>query len=855
MPLAQLLVQSLRDLFRQARHPSIRLLFISLVMAVVSITTIMLVSDMLKRSLTNSATQFIAGDRQLVSPRVLDAQWLAYADQLGLQRAKSIEFSSMLYANDQFQLVSVKAVDQKYPLKGDLLVEVAPGKRVSLNKGPESEHVWMHKRLFSLFQISAGDLVSLGEMDFVVNHELAQEPDAGFQLAALAPRVLMRSDDVEKTGVIQPGSRVTWRYYFAGSDASIELYEKWLLPKLDPSQKWQGVKEGRPAIQDALEKTETYLLLGGSLAVLLACIAVAMASRQFALGQIDSVAIMKTLGVRSANIIAHYAIQVLFLGILASFIGLVFGGAIAYILQSVLSALMPELEWPIWSMQSAKVLSLALGTVFVSLIGFALPQFIQLRKISPMRVLRQEKMNAMAWSWQSALIAILAIFTLLYGYSQNLILVAGLLFSVLALFVVLIFCAWLLYQLFGRKIIPYLKVGSVFRQAILNLLRRPWHTLVQLGVFSMTLLLFCIIFIARGSLVDNWQGQLPENAPNHFLLNVSPVDLSNLEEALQAKNIETNELYPMVRGRLSHINNLPVKVAVTKDVAALNRELNLTWSNRLPEDNKIIEGAWWKPKTANVNLIKDKTWVDDSIVSSSKDLKVSVEEKLAGKLGLSLGDRLQFSIGGEDLIAAVSSIRSVQWDSMRPNFYMMFDEGNLARFPSTYITSFYIPKEQKHLLNDLGKEFPTVSILELDQLVDKLRGIVYQVSQMVEMILVFTVIAALLVISALIHASMNERTREAALMRTLGVKARYISLVQSIEFGLMGWVAAWLGLMCAEIVMWGIQLKLFDFVYTPHYRLWFYLPMISMAVIGTVSYLHIRHVPRTSPMVILRRYF
>jgi len=850
----QLIVQSLRDLSRQVHSSSIRLLFISLVMAVLSITTIMLVSDMLKRSLTNSATQFIAGDRQLVSPRALNTEWLEQAEQLGLQHAKSLEFSSMLYANEKFQLVSVKAVDQKYPLKGELLIEDKMGARVSAKKGPQASRVWMHKRLFSLFGVSEGDTVSIGDMDFVVSHELAQEPDAGFQLAALAPRVLMRSGDVDKTGVIQPGSRVTWRYYFVGSEALIESYEAWLLPRLDPSQKWQGVKEGRPAIQDALDKTETYLLLGGSLAVLLACLAVAMASRQFALSQIDNVAIMKTLGVKSSKIIAHFIIQLLFLGTVASFIGLAFGAAIAFVLQDLLSAIMPELQWPIWSMQSARVLLIALGTVFISLLGFALPQFIQLRKVSPMRVLRQEKMNAIAWSWQASAIAIAAIFILLYGYSQNLTLVVGLLLSVLVLFLTLIFCSWLFYQLLGQQIIKCLMVGSVLRQSILNLIRRPWHTLIQLGVFSMTLLLFCIIFIARESLVDNWQGQLPENTPNHFLINVSPSDISALEQSLEASNIVTNGLYPMVRGRLSHINDVPVKVAVTKDVAALNRELNLTWSKSLPKDNLITEGVWWEEKTKHKSRSINKPALVDKVIKEARLVNVSVEEKLAGKLGLSLGDYLRFSIGGEALNAQVGSIRSVQWDSMRPNFYMMFDEGSLEGFPSTYITSFYVTKDQKSILNELGQQFPTVSILELDQLVDKLRSIIYQVSQMIEMILVFIILAALLVISALINTTMGERAREAALMRTLGVKARFISLVQFVEFGLMGWIAAWLGLICAEAIMWGLQIRLFDFAYQPHYVLWIYLPIISTVMIGYVSYLHIRHVPRTSPMEILRTY-
>jgi len=840
----KLVAQSLRDLLRQTHNSSIRLLFISLIMAVLSVTTITLVSDMLKRSLTNSATNFIAGDRQLVSPREIESTWLEYANKAGLNYAKSLEFSSMLYANDEFQLVSVKAVDQKYPLKGELLVGLPDGVRISVNKGPKNENVWMQKRLFSLFNISQGDTVSIGDMDFTVTHELAQEPDAGFKLAELAPRVLMGFDEVKKTGVIQPGSRLTWRYYFTGSESEISSFEEWLIPKLNASQKWQGIKEGRPAIEDALEKTETYLLLGGSLAVLLACIAVAMSSRQFALGQIDSVAIMKTLGVKGSRVIVYFTFQLLFLGLFASLIGVILGGGLAFILQDILSALIPELKWPVWSMKSVRVLLLATGTVFVSLFGFALPQFFQLRKVSPMRVLRQEKMNALAWSWRASLASILAIFVLLYGYSQDLTLVAGLLLSVVGLLAVLMLFSWMIYQLLGRNVSERFKAGSVLRQSLSNLLRRPLHILIQLSVFSLTLLLFCLIFIARESLVDNWQSQLPEHTPNHFLINIAPDDLGDLKLVLEEKELITSGLYPMVRGRLSHINDVPVKVAVTKDVAALNRELNLTWSNELPDDNQIKAGEWWQERA-------------DPAAYSGTDLgyaNVSVEEQLAGKLGLELEDVLHFSIGGEILKAKVSSIRSVQWDSMRPNFYMMFEEESLNRFPSTYITSFYADKSQKQVLNELGRQFPTVSILELDQLVEKLRSIIQQVSQMIEVILVFIVLAALLVISALISSTMTERTREAALMRTLGVKARFITAVQFLEFGLLSWVAAWLALLCAEAVMWIIQYELFDFPFTPHYSLWLYLPLISTVLIGFVSYLQIRKVPQTSPMEILRMY-
>ena len=836
MKWSQLFKHNARSLFRQRQLSSIRLLFLSLIMAVMTVTVISLVSAMLKQSLTTSSTQFMAGDRQLVSPRKIDFAWLKHAERSGLKWSRSVEFSSMMFAKDKLQLIAVKAVDERYPLKGGLLVSDQSGNRIKADAGPVPESVWLQKRLFSLFDISRGEQVFIGDKAFTVSKELVQEPDAGFQLADLAPRVMIDFNEIEAMGVIQPGSRLTWRYYFAGSAVNIEAYEAWIKPQLAPSQHWQGVKEGRPAIADALDKTETYLLLGGSLAVLLACVAVAMSSRQFALAQIDNVAIMKSLGVTGNTVVQHFVIQLALLGLVASLIGLASGVGLANGIQRLLSSVIPELQAPAWSRDSARILILATGTALISLFGFALPQFLQLRNVSPMRVLRQEKLKALAWSWKATLFSVLAVFILLYAYGQNTTLVLSLMLAVVTVMLVLLFICWVFYLLIGRSLPEGMSAGSAVRQAINSLVRRRWHSLIQLNVFSLSLMLFSLIFLARETLIRDWQNQLPDDAPNHFLINVAVDQLERLQAELAALQISTTGLYPMVRGRLSHINSVPVKVAVTKDVAALNRELNLTWAERLPEDNKIEQGHWW-PQSEH-----------------SGGSGVSVESLLAAKLGLELGDQLTFTIGGESLETRVTSIRSVQWDSMRPNFYMMFEPNRLAGMPTTYITSFYLPESEKSVLNKLGRLFPTITILELDQLIGKIRTIVAQVSRMIEMILVFIFLASMLVISALISTTMGERSKEAALMRTLGAKRNLIARSQFIEFFVLGWLAAWVAVLCSELVMWLVQRELFDAPFKLHYGLWLVMPLISAALIGLVSYLQIRHVPRTSPMVILRAY-
>lgn len=821
-----------RALWRDRHQFSLRLLLLALILAVMSVTAIVVVSAQLNTAMQLSATRFIGADRQLQSPREIPDAWLARATSENLTVARALEFSSMLSGAGRFQLVAVKAVDDAYPLKGELIASDAQAQRVSLSSGPDKGRIWLQQRLYSLLDIDLNEAVTVGALALQAERVLEQEPDVGFQLGGLSPRVLMHIDDVAATGVVQPGSRLTWRYYFNGSASDLAAYENWLQPQLEKTQEWLGISEGRPAIARALSKTERYLLLGASLAVLLACLAIAMAARQYALEQADAIAVMKTLGARSHYLLLRFGWQLLLLGAGGIAAGLLLGSAVAAWAAQILTNWVPEIA-NVPLIANGQVLVLPVITSLMSLLCFAWPPLRQVSQVPPMQVLREDSIQRLGISRLSVLLALGGISGLLWFYLQDALLMALLLLGLVLATGVLLALLWALAVFARSTVMGWLPLSSAWRHAALALLRQRGHSLTQGAVLALALMLVAVLTIARVSLLDDWKTQLPDAAPNHFLINIAPHEMEALTTLLAEQKLESAGIYPMVRGRLSHINDESVRVAVTKDVAALNRELNLTWSAALPEDNRLLSGQWW-PDT------------------NTETKGVSVESRLADRLGLQLGDRLRFAIGGSSMSAVVTSIRSVQWESMRPNFYMIFEPGALDAFPATYITSFHLPDDQKEVLNTLAMNFPSVSILELDQVVAKVRQIVEQVSAMVQLILLLIVLAALLVMSALIAATYAERKHTVALLRTMGAKRPFVQWSQFLEFFILGFVAGLSAVAAAELSMWQLQEQLLDTAFTPHWSVWWQIPLATSLLAGIMASVQIRQVVKTSPMASLR---
>lgn len=827
-------------LWRQRHAASLRVLFVAMILAVAAVSAIVSISEILQNSLTKASSTFMAGDRQLTSPRQVSEEWLEKAESLGLQQALSVEFTTMLRTDastetPRFQLVTVKAVDGAYPLKGQLDIKRPDAlQEEKVSAGPSAGQVWMQARLFSLLALTDGGRVHIGDAVFETDSELVQEPDVSFQLGGLTPRVMIAYEDLEKTAVVQAGSRVKWRYYFAGQDDAIETFESWIKPQIVSSQRWQSIKEGRPAISSALGKADHYLLLGGSLAVLLAALAVAISARQFALEQYDRVAIMKVLGMTGRTLLARYLNELLFLGAVAIGIGGLLGMVsvnawVAWVAQ--------ESEFIVytgWQLLPLRSFWLSVGTVLIFLVSFAYPQLWHLKQTPPMRVLRRADSDSAFSGRIAQLLAVFGVLLLLYWYGRDAQLLLILLLGVAGVSVLVALVHTGLLKGVAKPLKGALSLGSAMQLTVSGLLRRRRQTIVQLTVVTLSLFLFASLYLVRTGLIRDWQAQLPEDAPNHFLINIAPEEISDVGGFLESNGLESSGIYPMVRGRLSHINGVDVKVAVTKDVGALNRELNLSWTEMLPEDNEIEAGSWWPE------------------LGQDGATGVSIESELAERLEVGMGDSLTFAMPGESFDAVITSVRTVQWDSMRPNFYMLFPKGRLSPYPVSYISSFYLPGESKDVLNSFSERFPTVSILELDGLITKIKSIVAQVSQMIELLLSFILLSALLVLAALVTASRDDRVNEATIFRVLGASRDRLFKVQCIEFICIGMIAGAVSLVGAELCVALLKQQVFEGGFHPDPLFWFAFPLASALILATFGLWQTRGIADTSPMRILR---
>jgi putative ABC transport system permease protein len=815
---------------RDWRERDVRVVLVALVIAVATVATIALFASQLQRTLVSSASSFLAADRQLEAEngRPVPGEWLEEARRRGLETGEMVEFSTMVFGNDRFQLVSVKAVSNEYPLRGEIEFQEEPSApRVMRSAGPGPGEVWLNPRLLRLLDVAVGESLDIGNRSLTISGLLVREPDGGFRLSALAPRVMMHAEDVGSTGVLQEGSRVEYVYLFAGDTAALESYYEWLEPRLEPSHEWEGVRDGETFSQ-SLQRAERFLLLGGSLAVLLSAVAVAVASRQYAISQRDTVALLKTLGSPGGAIAGMYLRRLGLWGLT----GIIGGLALALPLYWMLATLLEEtLARPIEIRVEPAALVPALLTALVSLFAFAYPPIRRLRSVPAMRVLRSQPGESGREALPDLVIAVAAMFGLVWLYARELPMVLALFGGLLLLLGVLALIGWVLVSVLRR----IRGGGQSWRLALVGLYRHRRASLSQLAVFSMTLMLAATLVLVRTSLLDDWQAQLPDDAPNHFLINIPTQTVDEIDDFWSERGYPLENLYPMVRGRLTELNGEPVKEAVSKDerVGALNRELNLTWMESLPDDNRVIEGSWF---------------------SGGDTDGVSVEAELAGKLGLALGDRLTFTIGSEKVTETVTSIRTVQWDSMKPNFYMAFPPGGgLEGMPATWITAFYLPEDAKAALNEFTRQYPTVSVLEIDHIIARIQEIVGQVTQAIEAILALILAAALVVMAAVVSATLRDRQREGALLRTLGARQALLVRSTMLEFALLGLIAGVVGVVAAEAAVWALQYGMFEGTFQWHWHVVLPIPLISAVVLAFLGRWQLLPVLRVSPMLMLRR--
>ena len=835
---------ALRLALRDWRAGELRLLLAALLLAVGAVTAVSLFVDRLQRALVAESATLLAADRVIDASRAVPQRFRALAAARGLTVADIVRFPSMASsdATGRSRLASVKAVTPGYPLRGTLRVADEPfGRGRRADALPAPGEVWLDSRLFPALGVKVGDTVSVGYADFTAAAVLASEPDRGGGFLGFAPRLLMRAEDLPATRVIQPGSRIRYRLLLAGGDDALRSLHDAIRDELAPGYRWRDVRDANARIDTALERAESFLLLGGLLTVLLAGVAVALSARRYARRHYDHVAVLKTLGATPAQVQWGYTLVLLIIGVAGALAGLALGALAHFGIIAALRGYLPvSLPLP-----GARPVGVGLLTGFICVLAFALPPLLRLRGVSPMRVIRRDLAPATASALTYGCAAVGGL-GLLVWYSGDATLTGWALAG--AAVTVTVFTGLALMLLRGGRALG-MQAGSVWRLALAGLHRRHRENVGQIVVFGVAVMLLLIMLLVRTALIDEWQARIPERAPNQFVMNVAPAEVDAVETLLKARAGYDGRMFPMIRGRITAVNGMAAAQWQRqrpgrreepdgdrdgpggRSRPGIRRERNLTFLADLPAHNVVVDGEWWSAGAAP---------------------SASLEEEYAAALGLGLGDSLTFDVGGLPFSATVTNTRRVAWDSLQPNFFIILSPGALDGQPATYMTSFHLPSERKAFLNELLSRHPTVSVIDVDQLITHLRRIIAHVAQAVELVLALVLCAGLLVLIAAIQSSRDSRVRELALLRALGGTRRLITGALVAEFAALGVFAGIVAVVGAEVTAFTLNRYIFELPTSLHPHIWAVGPLFGLSMVAAVGYLGSRRLVRTPPATALR---
>lgn len=829
LPLLRLFSLALRQLLRDARAGELRVLFFALLVAVAASTAIGYFGARLNGAMMMRATEFLGADLLLEGSSPARPEQIRSGTELGLEYARVVEFSSVVATDNGIQLSSVKAADDIYPLRGELKSAPAPFAPEETGGRPAPGEAWVEARLLTALDLKIGDSIDVGNKTVRLSRVLTYEPDRAGNFYSLTPRVMINLKDLDATGVVQPGSRVSYRDLWRGPASALQTYRDLVKPGLEPNQRLQDARDGNRQIGGALGKAERYLNMASLVAVLLSGVAVALSANRFASRRFDASALLRCLGLSRRETMVLFSLQLAVLGLLASISGALLGWVAQLGLFALLHDLLPTTVPPGGLLPAIA----GIGTGLVALAGFALPPLAALGRVPPLRVLRRDMLPIPSSSWVVYGAALGALGLIMWRLSLDLVLTFALLgggvIAALVLGGLLLLVLQSLRRMLARASLPW-------RLGLGQLLRHPLAAAGQALAFGLILLSMALIALLRGELLDTWQNQLPKNAPNYFALNILPNDKQAFTDKLMALSAQSAPLYPVVPGRLISINGEPAKEFVTKDSAgdrALQRDLSLTWAAELPAGNVVTAGNWWQQQPP------------DDIPG------VSVEGKVAENLKIKLGDRLVFNVGGLNREAKVTSLREINWDNFQPNFFMIFQPGTLKDLPATYLTSFYLAPGHDQQIVDLSRAFPAVTILQVEALLEQLRSILAQVTLAVEYVLLFVLAAGMAVLFSGLQATLDERIRQGALLRALGAARPLLTKARRIEFGLLGAVSGLLAALGSELVSLVLYRYAFDLPWHPHPWL-LVLPLVGALLIGAAGVFGTRRALNASPLTVLR---
>ncbi len=860
-----LLRLSLNLLRRDWRAGEWRVLLLALVLAVGSLATVGLFADRVRQALQQQATSLIGADLRIVSTRPLPPAYREMAEARGLRTVESRAFLSMVAHGEQTLLSEVQAVEAGYPLRGKIEIDPPspqpspPALLPQAGEGsiPACGTVWVDGRLLRRLDVRVGDEVGIGKLRFTVAARVVRDIDRAVGFYSFAPRVLMNDTDLAGTGLLQEGSRISYRLMIAGDVAQVTALRAALQDKLSGNEKLEDVRDARPEIRTALERAEHFLGLAALTAAILAGAAMALAARRFVLRHLDGCAVMRCLGAQQTQILWLFLYQFMLLGVVA----VLLGGLLGYATQALLVESIASMREAGLPQPSVLPLLKAAASGFALLLGFAFLPLLQLRKVSPLRVLRRELGLPEASGWVIYGFAAGVLGMLFLWHAGSLELGLAVLGGLLAGVLVFGWLAWLLRrglhrisqrvwisgaghareQMDGRGHGPLLHYVKSMQYAIASLVRHGRSNAVQVVALSLGGMALLLLTLVRGDLLQGWQGKLPPDTPNRFIVNIQPDQLGAIQDFFSRHSVPQPELLPMVRGRLLAINAAPINGDNYDDPRArelVEREFNLSYAEQMPEWNELVSGSWWIPSL-------EKGRAGEGLA------QLSVEEGIADRLGIRLGDELTYDVAGSRFTARVSSLRKVQWDSMRINFFVITTPELLRDYPVSYLASFYLPPDKVRAGDELSREFPNLLVIDTGSMIEQVRNIMDQIAQTVSTVFLFTLLSGLAVLYAALLATQDERNHEAAILRTLGADSRYLRRVHLAEFAVLGGLSGLFAAGGAVLLGWVLARFVLEIPYQNSIVIWPIGCGGGIAIVMLAGWLATRRITQLPPLRIL----
>ena len=832
---------------RDWRAGQLRFLLVALIVAVTALSAVGFFVDRLRSGLNRDAHQLLGADLVINADLPIAPAWRAEALRRGLRIAETVVFPSMAQAGQGeqslSQLASIKAVSSNYPLRGKLKIttsaeQAGDGAGAPTDAIPAPGTVWVDAGLLPGLKAAVGDTIKLGDKHFTIAQLIASEPDRGASFLNFAPRVMLPLDELGATGLVQNGSRVTYRMLLAAprndAGAAVAGYQRWLEAQIKAATvkgvRLDSLETGRPEMQSTLERADRFLSLVGLLSAMLAAVAVAMAARRFMLRHLDACAMLRCLGLTQNQVTAMYLIEFLLVGLVGSVLGVAagFGGHLVLLEllgKLVQSDLPPVSPWP--ALQGV-------ATGMLLLVGFALPPIVQLRNVPHNRVIRREQDAPQPLALLTYGLGVASFVALLLWQAGDVQLALITALGFLGGGALFALAGWL-----GLKSLKSLR-GAVrhqsWRFALTSLRRRPGATIVQIVALALGLMALLLLTVVRGDLMHAWRNATPADAPNRFIINIMPEQKADIARRLAGAGVLEAPLYPMIRGRLVAVNGSPVTAATYTDERAKNlaeREFNLSTMATMQRQNKLVAGKWFQDKPG-------------------APAEASVEEGIAKTLKLKLGDKLRFDIAGSAVEAAVTSLRKLEWGSMKVNFFVIINPAAMADTPQSWITAFHLPKQQAGFGNALTRDYPNLTVIDVGGVLKQVQAVLEQVVLAVEFLFSFTLVSGVLVLYAALMGSQDERSREAGLLRALGATRRQLEQAQLIEFSLVGALAGLLAASGAAAMGWALATYQFKFDWGFDPAVWL-VGLVAGALCAVAGgWLGLRNVLRQPPLQTLR---